>query len=230
MGLATGRMPRACLGLARDARLSGPHVVHNGAMVVHGGETLRTWPLARSQVDALLALCRQRRLYAEVYVGDGYWVTDTRASAHTHWDMLGTAPEGTVEAADLDRVIKASVLLFDEPVEETIAALEAAGLATAIAKSPTMPGVSFVNVTTPGADKGAAVTVAAERLGCGLPGVMAVGDAPNDLSMLAVAGTAVAMGQAAPEILQAAHLVVPEIDDDGVAHALEAAVAWRRGA
>lgn len=228
VGLATGRMPRACASLARAARLSGPHVVHNGAMVVNS-EPIRTWPLDRPRVDALLDVCRRRNLYAEVYVGDGYWVTNTRPEARTHWDMLGADPEGTVECCDLDRVIKASVLLFDEPVEETVAAIEAVGVGAAIAHSPTMPGVSFVNVTTPGVDKGVALEVAAQHLGCDLTEVMAVGDAPNDLSMLAIAGTAVAMGQAPLEIREAAHLIVPEIEYDGVAHALQAALAWNGG-
>ncbi len=40
--------------------------------------------------------------------------------------------------------------------------------------------------------------------------------------MLAIAGTAVAMGQADPEVLEAAHLVAPSVDDDGIATVLDA--------
>jgi hydroxymethylpyrimidine pyrophosphatase-like HAD family hydrolase len=57
----------------------------------------------------------------------------------------------------------------------------------------------------------------------------AIGDEVNDLSMLAVAGSAIAMGQAAASIQEAAHLVVPEVDAHGVAVALDALVAWTWG-
>jgi hydroxymethylpyrimidine pyrophosphatase-like HAD family hydrolase len=57
---------------------------------------------------------------------------------------------------------------------------------------------------------------------------VAVGDAANDLPLLAVAGTAIAMGQAAPEIIAASHLVAPGVDAYGAAVALDAAAAgWR---
>jgi len=52
--------------------------------------------------------------------------------------------------------------------------------------------------------------------------VAAIGDAGNDRSMLAVVGTAIAMGQAEPEIRAAAHLVTRSVDEDGVATALDA--------
>ncbi len=51
--------------------------------------------------------------------------------------------------------------------------------------------------------------------------VMAIGDAPNDLSMIKWAGLGVAMTNAWTQIRAAAHLVVPSNDDDGVAYALK---------
>ncbi|KAL6773726.1 hypothetical protein ACKKBG_A22225 [Auxenochlorella protothecoides x Auxenochlorella symbiontica] len=54
--------------------------------------------------------------------------------------------------------------------------------------------------------------------------LMAVGDGGNDLAMIRGAGLGVAMGNAVPEVLQAADLVVPGHDDHGVAHAIRAAL------
>jgi hydroxymethylpyrimidine pyrophosphatase-like HAD family hydrolase len=49
---------------------------------------------------------------------------------------------------------------------------------------------------------------------------MAFGDGLNDLSMVKMAGTGVAMANAAPEVLAAADYVTLSNDDDGVAAAL----------
>jgi Cof subfamily protein (haloacid dehalogenase superfamily) len=230
VGLATGRMPMACGELAHQLGLSGPHVVHNGAQLWVDGETIRTWGLPRVQARLLVDLCRHQGLYAEFYIGDGYWITDRREEARRHWDLLSAAPRGLITERDLDidEVIKATVLLFpDDDAPAVVAQLAAAGLTVGPAHAPALPEVTFVNVTDAGADKGVALAAAAEHLGQDLSHVLAVGDGLNDLSMLAVAGTAIAMGQAVPEVRSMAHLVVPELDADGVAHALEAAVAWQ---
>ena len=49
---------------------------------------------------------------------------------------------------------------------------------------------------------------------------MVIGDGDNDLSMFRVAGTAVAMGQAADHVKAQAHLVTDGFAEDGAATAL----------
>jgi hydroxymethylpyrimidine pyrophosphatase-like HAD family hydrolase len=51
--------------------------------------------------------------------------------------------------------------------------------------------------------------------------VLAFGDMPNDLPLLAWAGTAYAVANAHPEVLDAVALHCPSVDDDGVAQVLE---------
>jgi Cof subfamily protein (haloacid dehalogenase superfamily) len=228
VGLATGRMPGACWALADQIGVTGPHFVHNGAEVLDADGPVRRWSLSRAEVEAVLAVCRRHDLYAELYADEGYCTTDLRREARPHWVLNGSQPRGVVPDCDLDRVVKSTVLVFPpEDGEAVLADLAAAGLACGPSSAPAMPGVLFINVTVPGADKGTALTAAASHVGCGLDEVVAVGDDFNDLSMLAVAGTGVAMGQSPAEVRGGAHLVVPEIDADGVAHALEAALTWR---
>jgi hydroxymethylpyrimidine pyrophosphatase-like HAD family hydrolase len=50
--------------------------------------------------------------------------------------------------------------------------------------------------------------------------VIAFGDMPNDLPMLAWAGTSYAMADAHPTVVQAADRLAPGHDDDGVAQVL----------
>lgn len=221
VGFATGRMRAAVEPLWLQTRAAGPHVLHNGAMVRAGGHTLATWPLSSEQAVRLLDLCRQHDLYAEVYVGDGYLVTDDRPEARVHWGMLHQEPAGFADELDPSRqeVVKSTVAVFDRPPDPVVALLEDAGLACGTATSPLAAGVSFINVTHPDADKGRALERAATHLGMTLADVIAIGDGNNDLSMLQRVGTAIAMGQAEPEIKAICHLVVPEVDVDGVTHA-----------
>ena len=51
--------------------------------------------------------------------------------------------------------------------------------------------------------------------------VLALGDMPNDLPMLAWAGTSYAMANAHPTVRDAADHVAPANDDDGVAQVIE---------
>jgi Cof subfamily protein (haloacid dehalogenase superfamily) len=59
------------------------------------------------------------------------------------------------------------------------------------------------------------------ELGVGPGDVVAFGDMPNDLPMLAWAGTSYAMANAHPTVRAAAAHVAPSNDDDGVAQVLE---------
>lgn len=71
-----------------------------------------------------------------------------------------------------------------------------------------------------GVNKGAALTALAARLGIPLAQVMAIGDNDNDVSMLAVAGCAVAVDNGTPAARRAAHWIAPSNVDDGVAAAV----------
>jgi Cof subfamily protein (haloacid dehalogenase superfamily) len=233
VGIATGRMRDAAGPLATQLGALGPHVFHNGAEVHADGSTVATWTLEPTQIDALLAIADQHDgAYVEIYTDRGFSASSWDERARPHWDILAAEPTRIVRAAaDLDGepVLKATFALFDPELRATIeAAITDAGLLAGTAGSPRTPDLSYVNATHPQADKGNALTVAARHLGVDLSRVAAIGDAANDLSMLAVAGTAIAMGQAPAEVRQVAHLVVPAVDDHGVAVALDALVAWRQ--
>ncbi len=50
---------------------------------------------------------------------------------------------------------------------------------------------------------------------------VAIGDSHNDLPMLRAAGLAIAMEGAPPEVLEAADHVVPSVESDGLALAID---------
>jgi Cof subfamily protein (haloacid dehalogenase superfamily) len=231
VGFATGRMRDGVSDLQQQLGASGPHVLHNGAEVRADGTTVASWTLTPPQVDALLALAHQHDdLYLEVYGESGFHVSAMDERARPHWELLRAEPLGVLRrAADLGDVPvpKATFAVFTDAaldwLEERLASMDAE---VGTAGSPRTPGMVFTNVNRPGATKGAAIMAAAEHLAIGAEEVAAIGDAGNDRSMLAVAGTAIAMGQSEPEIIAASHLVTRSVEDDGVAAALDALIAW----
>ena len=89
-------------------------------------------------------------------------------------------------------------------------------------------GFAFVEITAPGVDKGSTLESLCARLGIAASEVIAFGDMPNDLPMLAWAGRGVAMANAHPEVLQQAHEITLSHMQDGVAVVLERLLAENR--
>lgn len=231
VGFATGRMRLAVEPLHVQLGAEGPHVLHNGAEVRASGTTIASWPLTPAQVGQVLELAERRgRGYVEIYVREGYHVTTDDPRARPHWELLGRPPLSVgADLHDLDEpVLKATFAIFDGDSDGVVAELTALGLRAGAAGSPLTPDIGYVNANHPDADKGRALRRAAEHLDVDTDAVVAIGDAPNDLPMFAVAGTSIAMGQSPGSVKDAAHLVVPSVAEDGVATALDACVAWLR--
>lgn len=85
-------------------------------------------------------------------------------------------------------------------------------------------------ISGPGVTKAAGLARWAATQGIDARDVWAVGDAPNDLPMLAWAGESFAVANAYPAVLDAADHRLPSNADDGVAVLLERAVAAVRAA
>jgi hydroxymethylpyrimidine pyrophosphatase-like HAD family hydrolase len=82
----------------------------------------------------------------------------------------------------------------------------------------TMDGL--MEISAVGVTKGAGLARLSALVGVEAPAVLAFGDMPNDLPMLAWAGTSYAVANAHPSVLAAADHVAPSNDDDGVATVL----------
>jgi Cof subfamily protein (haloacid dehalogenase superfamily) len=93
----------------------------------------------------------------------------------------------------------------------------------------THAGLGFIEVLPPGITKATGLGVALEHYGVGFGDVLAFGDMPNDLPMLAAVseagGLAVAVANAHPAVRAAAPELTSGNDVDGVARYLEAVLA-----
>ena len=79
----------------------------------------------------------------------------------------------------------------------------------------------YLDVTHPLANKGAALAEMAGLMRIPLDEIAVVGDGSNDVAMFERSGLSIAMGNASPEVQQAADLVTDSNDDDGFAAAIE---------
>jgi hypothetical protein len=84
-----------------------------------------------------------------------------------------------------------------------------------------LSGDQAVEVTAVGVNKAAGLAELAEELGIEADQVVAFGDYPNDVPMLAWAGRGVAVANAHAEVLAIADEVTASNDEDGVALVLE---------
>ena len=83
--------------------------------------------------------------------------------------------------------------------------------------TPTWTTDRLMEISALGVTKGGALAALCDRLGVAAADVVAFGDMPNDLPMLAWAGTSYAVANAHESVLAAADRVAPSNGDDGVA-------------
>jgi hydroxymethylpyrimidine pyrophosphatase-like HAD family hydrolase len=145
----------------------------------------------------------------------------------------GTMPAapGALEA-DAPELITGPVtkLLVRHPSLPFAEVASRAGAAVGEQAVVTWAGLRVVEISAAGVTKAFALERLCRRLGIGQQEVVAVGDMPNDLAMLAWAGRSVAVANAAEEVLAAADEVTAANVDDGVALVLERILAAQDGA
>jgi len=82
-------------------------------------------------------------------------------------------------------------------------------------------GVGYLEIFPKNVNKGNAVKFLSEKLGIKMDEVMTLGDRDNDISMIEIAGTGVAMANATEGVKAVANYVTTDNDHDGVGNAIE---------
>lgn len=85
-----------------------------------------------------------------------------------------------------------------------------------------LPGGSNGEICLRGTNKGSAIELVLDHLGIDAADAVGIGDSWNDVEMFEVCGTAVAMGNAEPELKRRADRVTTDVLDDGVWNAFRA--------
>ena len=227
VALSTGRTVLACRPFLADLPMRGPHIFFDGGLALDPAVDA---PLLLRQVDpdaaaAALAFGQAAGLTVELYTRDGYYVrTITPRSRRTRSCNAAPRPSptwpGCWPAARSSRPSSSSGPRRRSRRCGPSSPSVAGRLRFSWATAPGLPDFTFVNIVAPGVSKGEAMRRIIDHVGLTPAEVVAVGDSANDLPMFAVAGLAVAMGNAPAAVRQAAHLVTGTVEDDGLAEVI----------
>ena len=227
VSLSTGRVVTACSELIRQLSLDSYHIFFDGALVVNPsrGKEIYVQPIDKMLVKQSSEFAHKNGINLEFYSVDRYFVERETWASDIRRDFYSTPPT-VVDISQLwrkERIIK-GVLTLRSPEERDRAELLYLQfkdiLGFSLTKTPAYPEVDFINVLAPGVSKGKALDTLAAFLGIPLAEVMAVGDGPNDISLLTSAGLAVAMGGAPDELKAVADYVTLDVDHNGLAEAI----------
>jgi len=221
VSVVTGRGKSALLPYLSELGLTTPYVASGGGYIAYliGGPVMRCMEFAWEEVVALAKM--GRAMGASLFFESAEWMLFERAPGSTDWsggerrftmpvvdDVLRSAPSAPLKVSIVgDPEVLAEV---ERRVREQLPTLTSAYTAA-----------RCIDFYPAGVSKGSGLALLADQLGLELRRTAAVGDYYNDLSMFEVAGLAVAMGNAPPDVQAAADLVAPCNDEGGAAWALK---------
>jgi Cof subfamily protein (haloacid dehalogenase superfamily) len=224
--LVSGRPHVAALPVFKRLGLRLPLVSSGGAYVVDtaSGRVIAQFLPSSSDMRQVVALAREAGLTLVYQMSDEVYCEGSPQIL----EAIRSAVRVPIEMVDdglavCPEPIKISVCGRREKLDRIDAAIKERGLAV----SAVLSGPEYLEVAAQGVSKGEALRRVSEYLDVPLERIMVIGDAPNDVSMFEVAGLSVAMGNAPLEVKEAADVVAPTLEEDGVAWALRELVHER---
>jgi Cof subfamily protein (haloacid dehalogenase superfamily) len=222
--LATGRSPMGAERVCLELGLTGPQISMNGAMFGSPttGEVEWARTLEPDEVRSHLEFARAWGLSPTLCLLDGFAV-ELAAGATLPTDLphfvvqSKLRVEPTLDSVAGDAVIRTYFPTGPDIHTTVVRALQARFGATASVVWADNLGVELLRR---GTHKGRALAIVARSMGIAREETAAIGDGPNDLEMLRVAGISAAMRNAPPNVSFEATFVVPTSAEDGVVDAL----------
>jgi hydroxymethylpyrimidine pyrophosphatase-like HAD family hydrolase len=226
--VATGRRLRTTQEPLARVGLSPPAVVLNGALGLHlgSGERFHLLPLPTDRAVAILAAFRAAGLEPCIYVDHPEFEVYLAAEPSTHpQHAANLRPFAGID--ELDRVCAEEVVLGfsllglpHEVLADVVAGLDGQGVPH-LDRSIEYAGFGSLTVTGPGMSKWEGVLGYCRHAGIDPGRILAIGDGPNDLELLAGAAVAVAPSDGHVDVVAAADHVVGPARDGGWADLLD---------
>ena len=219
--LVTGRPPRVMPSIAAAFGHRGTAICANGAVTYD----MRTGQVAAGRLIAPADLAAAAAALRAAVPGIGIAVEypDGRAADDVYqaimWDTNESVPRPGDEALFAEPAAKLLGRHLGYSPDELLE-LAAPVLAGLVSVSHSN-GKGLIEAAAIGVSKATAVAELAGSHGITAEEVIAFGDMPNDLPMMAWAGTSCAVANAHPDVLAAASHVIGANDADGVAEYLE---------
>jgi Cof subfamily protein (haloacid dehalogenase superfamily) len=221
--VVTGRMFRSVRPYLDKAGLDDPVICYQGAVVADPltGEFLRHVPIPRATaleaIDAVVAA----GFHINCYVDDELYVAEVTPEARAYADFQGLEIHAVGPLHEWLRADPTKLVAVGDPgaLDELEDVLKPRFAGTLFV-SKSLP--HFLEFAHPDVSKGSGLQFVAELLGFTPAETVACGDGENDRELLDWAGFRVAVANAHEEILARADLVVPDVEDEGVAQLFDA--------
>jgi Cof subfamily protein (haloacid dehalogenase superfamily) len=220
--IASARPPRSVRHIYNELGLQTLSIHYNGAMIWDepNQRVMYHQPMdcatARSIIDTARDMFDEVSVSCEVL---DKWYTDRDVQPYTTQTGLIFRPDRVAPLDDFCNQPITKLLLLGEPMMlsrlEPIL-MDGFGADVSIMRSD----AELIQIMDRRASKGSALKRVAGFYGVSMSEVMAIGDEINDVSMLKLAGAAVAMDNAHPSVKSIAHWVAPSNNDHGVHAAL----------
>jgi Cof subfamily protein (haloacid dehalogenase superfamily) len=220
--ITSGRPPRGMEMLIEPLDLDTPIAAFNGGLMVDRSmKILEQHAIPEDLVVPVADHMKSFKLDVWLYRGADWYVSDPKAP---HVDREAWTVKFEPKIMDgfdglTDDVVKLVGVSDDHDAitKATEAAVEKFGNhVTAAASQP-----YYLDVTHPQANKGAVARFLAERYQLETEQIATIGDMPNDILMFTHSGLSIAMGNADPEVKQAADRTTQTNEDEGFAFAVE---------
>ena len=221
--ITSGRPPRGMEMFIEPLALTSPMAGFNGGVYARPDLTViemrKIAPdVARRAIDIILG----HGMDAWLYTGTD-WQIHKKEAPHVAREAWTVKFEPTVVAqfsdADLDQAVKIVGVSDDHALVAKCEADISGVLGDKASAKRSQP--YYLDVTNPGANKGAVVDELVRMFGIPSAEIMTMGDMPNDVLMFRRSGFSVAMGNAGDDVKSQASAVTDSYNDEGFAKAVE---------
>ena len=220
--IASARPPRSVRHIYQMLRLDTLQINYNGALI---WDEPKRAPVFHQPMDCALVrrlIDRVRDVYPQVLVTCEImdrWYTDRVDQTYTTETGRLFKPDviAPIDSFCVEPITKLLFLCDPQVISRIEPMLKSAFTADV---TVLRTDEQLVQVMHKRASKSRSLKRVARLYGVGDREIMAIGDAPNDVGMLQMAGVAVAMDNAHPLVKQVAHWIAPSNDDHGVHAAL----------
>lgn len=221
--IATGRMYRAALPIAKQLGVAVPIIAYNGALIKSSsGEVLNERYMDEASVLELIKFFEERGRHIQSYSNDELYVAKKNRYVEFYedsqrvkavvagWDGLRGRVKGVTKLLSIS----------DNPDELADSMNEVRknfGAAVEVTRSHVM----FAEFMKGGVSKAGAIKILAEKFGVDNAEILAIGDSENDLAMITSVGCGVAMGNAVPAVKAACPRITDTCENFGFAKAVQ---------
>lgn len=210
IAIATGRSPFMIAGLLEELAIT-TYVTFNGQYVVHNGEVIYTNSIGVDTLSKIIAFGETRN-EPVVFLDEKCMM----ASVSGH-----SAISESIQSLKFPYPAIDATYYMKNPVYQTLVFVEEQDEYLYKNQFPTVDFVRWhkysCDVLPKGGSKAKGIQVLLEKLGRTVDDIITFGDGLNDIEMLKLSGTSVAMGNGHEEVKKVATHIANHVDENGLA-------------